>query len=112
MTKRKPNNTQIDRTSYYALPSGRQLEDFIADRNLSFAMGSAVKYLYRAGKKDGEDKAKDLAKADHFVRFIAKRANRSSVEVYNRAVDHARAAQNETEPPLPLIDDLDEEREE
>lgn len=112
MTKRKPNNTQIDNTSYYALPSGRQLEDFIADRNLSFAMGSAVKYLYRAGKKDGEDKAKDLAKADHFVRFIAKRVNRSNVEVYNRAIDHTHSAQNEIEPPAPLVDDLEEETEE
>lgn len=112
MTKRKPNNTQIDRTSYYALPSGRQLEDFIADRNLSFAMGSAVKYLYRAGKKDGEDKAKDLAKADHFVRFIAARSGRSFADTLDRALNHALDAQNEIEPPSPLIDDLGEEREE
>ena len=108
---RKPNNEQIDHTSYYALPSGRQLEDFIADRNLSFAMGSAVKYLYRAGKKDGEAKAKDLAKADHFIRFIAARSGRSLADTYDRALNHALDALNETEPPQPMIDDLDEREE-
>ncbi len=103
------NNTQIDRTSYYALPSGRQLEDFIADRNLSFAMGSAVKYLFRAGKKDGEAKEKDLAKADHFIRFIAARSNLPLNGVRARALDHTHDAQTEVEPPPPLIDDLEEE---
>ena len=48
------NNEQIDNTSYYRLPSGRQLEDFIAEHGLKFAEGSALKYLWRAGKKDGE----------------------------------------------------------
>ena len=65
------NNNQIDNTDYYRLPSGRQLEDFIAEKQLSFAEGSALKYLYRAGKKDGESAEKDRAKAKHFIRFIA-----------------------------------------
>ena len=66
------NNEQIDNTSYYALPSGRQLEDFIAERRLSFAQGSALKYLWRAGKKDGETAEKDRAKAEHFIRANAR----------------------------------------
>ena len=66
------NNEQIDDTDYYRLPSGRQLEDFISERRLSFAEGSALKYLYRAGKKDGESAEKDRAKARHFTRFIAR----------------------------------------
>ena len=66
------NNEQIDNTDYYRLPSGRQLEDFIADHGLKFAEGSALKYLWRAGKKDGESAEKDRAKAEHFIRFIAK----------------------------------------
>jgi hypothetical protein len=65
------NNNQIDNTSYYTLPSGRQLEDFIYSRRLNFAAGSALKYLWRAGKKDGESKEKDLKKAEHYIRFIA-----------------------------------------
>ncbi len=66
------NNEQIDKTSYYVLPSGRQLEDFIFDWDLDFATGSALKYLWRAGRKDGECAAKDKAKAEHFIRFIAR----------------------------------------
>lgn len=66
------NNEQINATSYYALPSGRQLEDFIFEWDLDFATGSALKYLWRAGRKDGESAAKDKAKAEHFIRFIAR----------------------------------------
>ena len=51
------NNEQINATSYYALPSGRQLEDFIFEWDLDFATGSALKYLWRAGRKDGESAA-------------------------------------------------------
>jgi hypothetical protein len=54
------------------LPSGKQLEDFIHYKKLSFAEGSAVKYLWRAGKKDGESKEKDLKKAEHYLKFLDK----------------------------------------
>lgn len=67
------NNNQIDNTSYYTLPSGKQLEDFIHAMGLPFAVGSALKYLWRAGKKDGESKEKDLKKAEHYIRFLASR---------------------------------------
>ena len=78
------NNEQIDNTSYYTLPSGRQLEDFIADHGLKFAEGSALKYLWRAGKKDGESAEKDRAKAEHFILFTAKESNvaPSTVKMY------------------------------
>lgn len=36
-------------------------------------MGSALKYLWRAGKKDGESAEKDRAKAKHFMLFEAKK---------------------------------------
>lgn len=64
------NNQQINNTSYYKLPCGRFLEDFIAKHNMSFAMGSALKYLWRAGNKDGESKEKDSAKYRHYRDFI------------------------------------------
>ena len=67
----KPNNEQIDNTSYYALPCGRQLEEFVWWRRLDFATGSALKYRFRAGRKDGESMAKDLAKRDHYTAFLA-----------------------------------------
>lgn len=64
------NSEVIDKPNYYQLPSGRFLEDFIAAKGLSFALGSAVKYKWRAGKKDGESAEKDLAKARHYTKFL------------------------------------------
>lgn len=63
------NNQQIDDTNYYQLPCGKFLEDFIAWKHLDFATGSAVKYKYRAGFKDGETEEKDLKKAKHYIKF-------------------------------------------
>lgn len=63
------NNSQISNTSYYQLPCGKFLEDFIYYRGLNFNMGSALKYRWRAGKKDGESREKDLAKCEHYIRF-------------------------------------------
>lgn len=64
------NNNQIDGTDYYQLPCGLQLEDFIFYKRMNFALGSAVKYEYRAGKKDGESMEKDMAKRDHYINFL------------------------------------------
>lgn len=64
------NNQQIDNVSYYCLPNGGQLEDFIAAKGMSFALGSAVKYRWRAGKKDGESAEKDEKKAKHYIKFL------------------------------------------
>lgn len=87
------NNNQIDNTSYYTLPSGKQLEDFIHAKNLTFAAGSALKYLWRAGKKDGESKEKDLKKAEHYIRFMASLnvdSERAVRTVLNRLVNEAK----------------------
>jgi hypothetical protein len=44
-------------------------EDFIYYKGLNFNMGSALKYRWRAGHKDGESREKDLAKCEHYIRF-------------------------------------------
>lgn len=76
------NNNQINNTSYYILPNGRQLEDWIMHEfGLGFALGSAIKYVYRAGHKDGESKEKDMAKAMHYVKFVAEKLRISESEV-------------------------------
>ena len=90
------NNEQIDNTSYYALPSGRQLEDFIADYGLKFAEGSALKYLWRAGKKDGESAEKDRAKAQHFINFAAKENNVSPDTVMKFLTHLIHTAENDS----------------
>ena len=66
------NSEIIDNPNYYRLPCGKYLEDFIWYRNLNFAWGSALKYLWRAGRKDGESKEKDMNKCMHYVRSLVK----------------------------------------
>ena len=63
------NNESINNTCYYQLPCGKYLEDFIYYKGLNFNMGSALKYRWRAGHKDGESREKDLAKCEHYIRF-------------------------------------------
>lgn len=65
------NNEVIDHPDYYRLPNGRDLEDFIFEHRLQFPVGSALKYFWRAGKKDGESREKDIQKYGHYVRFLA-----------------------------------------
>lgn len=42
--------------------------DVIADWDLDFFLGSAVKYIARAGKKPGNTKQKDLEKAIQYIK--------------------------------------------
>lgn len=67
------NNEQIDNTSYYRLPCGKYLEDYIWEKGLNFAEGSALKYMWRCGKKDGESEKKDYSKAMHYCKFLAEK---------------------------------------
>ena len=41
--------------------------DFIRDQGLNYHMGCAVKYITRAGRKDGASKVSDLKKAIHYL---------------------------------------------
>jgi len=74
------NNTQINNTDYYKLKCGKYLEDFIWACNLNFAWGSALKYLFRAGHKDGEGFSKDVEKARHYISFLALHTSMSERE--------------------------------
>ena len=57
----------VKHPSHYT--EGRKFEpkDVIRDWGLNFNMGSAVKYLSRAGRKD--DIVQDLKKAQEFIQF-------------------------------------------
>lgn len=81
------NNEQIDKTDYYRLPCGRYLEDFIDAQGLGFALGSALKYRYRAGRKDNETKDKDMAKAGHYCQFLAANRRDTTREYWRGYVD-------------------------
>jgi hypothetical protein len=87
------NNNQINNTSYYQLPCGKFLEDFIYNKGLNFAEGSALKYLWRAGKKDGETAAKDMGKCTHYCSFLAEKNKCDTLTVFHQMVilaDNAR----------------------
>lgn len=88
------NNEQIDNTSYYQLPCGKFLEDFIWYKGLNFAEGSALKYAWRAGKKDGESTEKDHGKMNHYIHFLAKKGGIGYLSVLSEVgiwLDQAKA---------------------
>ena len=44
-----------------------KIGDFIREQDLSFHLGNVVKYVCRAGKKEGNTKQRDLAQAIHYL---------------------------------------------
>ena len=54
MTKADPNHYQRGQIEVW---------DFISDQNLDYFLGNAIKYICRAGFKDGETRVDDLTKA-------------------------------------------------
>lgn len=63
------NLDDILKPSHYC--EGRKYEpkDVIRDWDLNFNLGNAVKYLSRAGRKNGNDILKDLNKAKTYIDF-------------------------------------------
>lgn len=61
------NYDNVHKPAHYT--EGRKFEpkDVIRDWNLGFNLGSAVKYISRAGRKD--DIVQDLKKAQEFIQF-------------------------------------------
>ena len=47
--------------------------DLINAQNLNFNLGNVVKYVCRAGKKQGESNLKDLEKAKDYINYEIKR---------------------------------------
>lgn len=84
------NNNQLDATSYYRLPCGRFLEDYIKVKNLPFDVASALKYRWRKGNKDGESEDKDEGKAQHYIRFISNWDGRRTYDEVSDYVDSLR----------------------
>ena len=64
--------TQINHPEYYqGDKKGCEVIDFIDAHGLGFSLGNAIKYIVRAGKKNGELTQIDLQKAiwyiDHYI---------------------------------------------
>lgn len=54
---------KVDHPDHYKGKSGLEAIDVIEAYNLNFSLGSAVKYILRAGKKPSESSIDDLSKA-------------------------------------------------
>ena len=54
---------KIDHPDHYQTKTGMEVIDVIEAYELNFALGSAVKYILRAGKKPSESSLEDLSKA-------------------------------------------------
>ena len=52
--------------------------DYITAHNMNFNCGNVVKYITRAGKKEGESPLKDLKKARDYINFEIERVSRGT----------------------------------
>lgn len=57
------------RPDYYRKDRKYEPKDVIHDWGLNFDLGNAVKYIARAGRKEGEEAIKDLTKAKTYLEF-------------------------------------------
>lgn len=57
----------IEHPDYYLADNGFQVIDFIEALGLNFSRGNIIKYVSRAGKKDGEDELTALLKARFYL---------------------------------------------
>lgn len=84
----KPNNdlSKIKETGFYHIkdkdntPSHYQGSvqpiDLINAQDLNFNLGNVVKYVCRAGKKEGENTLSDLEKAKNYINFEIERVKK------------------------------------
>ena len=72
---------------HYRLPSG--LEAYDVTQHFDFTTGNAIKYLWRAGRKEGEYKLTDLKKAQWYLNQLIEK-------------EELNALQQETDPPSSL----------
>lgn len=70
--------TQIDHPDYYKAGSIEAI-DFIEAHNLNFNLGNVIKYISRAGKKQGEDRITALLKAQWYLLREVSRAGHETI---------------------------------
>lgn len=66
--ERRAGDPSIDHPAYYGGENNpHEAIKCIEGVGLGFVLGTAVKYIWRAGKKDGETAVKDLKKAQWYI---------------------------------------------
>lgn len=64
----EPKEDMVHHPSHYK--SGKiECIDYIMDKDLDFALGNAIKYITRAGRKDKSKVIEDLEKAKQYIDF-------------------------------------------
>lgn len=58
---------QVNHPEHYQMANGKEVIDVIEANFLDFHLGNAVKYLARAGKKDGNPNEQDCQKAEWYM---------------------------------------------
>lgn len=71
--------TQLNHPDYYN--DGIEAIDFIESHNLNFSLGNAIKYIVRAGLKNGEPTQEALQKAIWYLEREIDRLNQEEVEM-------------------------------
>jgi hypothetical protein len=56
----------VTHPAHYCLDSGSELIEFL--ENLPYCRGAAIKYIFRAGRKDPSREIEDLRKAEWMIR--------------------------------------------
>ncbi|WP_258037848.1 DUF3310 domain-containing protein, partial [Listeria monocytogenes] len=60
---------EISQPSHYT-SGGIEPIKFIQSHNMNFEKGNVIKYVTRAGKKEGQNEVKDLKKARQYLDFL------------------------------------------
>lgn len=68
MEDEKTKNNQIYHPAYYCFGKYEPVK-VIQDWGLSFCLGNVLKYIARAGRKDGNSRLQDLQKAKQYLEF-------------------------------------------
>lgn len=68
MEDKKPESNQISHPPHYCFGKYEPVK-VIQDWELSFCLGNVLKYIARAGRKDGNSKMQDLLKAKQYIEF-------------------------------------------
>ena len=69
----KNDKEKVVHPSHYCESRKYEPMDVIADWDLDFFLGSALKYIARAGRKPGCSKAQDLEKAIEYLQYVVDR---------------------------------------
>ena len=74
--------TQINHPDYYGLGGGWEAIDIIDILGLTrgFCLGNAIKYIIRSGKKEDEDEATTIAKAEWYLKYYINYLKKLEVE--------------------------------